>query len=93
MSINFTVVRSEDPLDETIDAFEELKAEGLIRYYGISSIRPNVIHEYTSKADIVSVMMQYNILDRRPEEEDHSSFGRTWHQRGHSRFTCKRTPN
>ena len=59
----------EDPLDETIDAFEELKAEGLIRYYGISSIRPNVIREYTSKADIVSVMMQYNILDRRPEEE------------------------
>ena len=83
----------EDPLDETIDAFEELKTEGVIRYYGISSIRPNVIREYTSKADIASVMMQYNILDRRPEEDDHSSFGRTWHQRGHSRFTCKRTPN
>ncbi|WP_312476021.1 aldo/keto reductase [Neobacillus sp.] len=59
----------EDPIEETIEAFEELKAEGLIRYYGISSIRPNVIREYVKKSSIVSVMMQYNILDRRPEEE------------------------
>lgn len=59
----------EDHIDETIEAFEELKKEGLIRYYGISSIRPNVIREYASKAHIVSVMTQYNILDRRPEED------------------------
>lgn len=59
----------EDPIDETIEAFEELKQEGLIRYYGISSIRPNVIREYTAKANISSVMMQYSLLDRRPEEE------------------------
>ncbi|MBO0960857.1 aldo/keto reductase [Neobacillus sp. MM2021_6] len=59
----------EDPIEETIEAFEELKAEGFIRYYGISSIRPNVIREYVEKSDIVSVMMQYNMLDRRPEEE------------------------
>ncbi len=59
----------EDPIDETIEAFEELKEEGFIRYYGISSIRPNVICEYVKKSNIVSVMMQYSILDRRPEEE------------------------
>ncbi|TCN22967.1 aldo/keto reductase [Mesobacillus foraminis] len=59
----------EDPIEETIEAFEELKAEGLIRHYGISSIRPNVIREYLKKSSIVSVMMQYSILDRRPEEE------------------------
>lgn len=59
----------EDPIDETIEAFEELKQEGLIRYYGISSIRPNVIREYVKKSNIVSVMSQYSILDRRPEEE------------------------
>ncbi|QHS22652.1 aldo/keto reductase [Virgibacillus sp. MSP4-1] len=59
----------EDPIDETIEAFEELKQEGLIRYYGISSIRPNVIREYINKSNIVSVMMQYSLLDRRPEEE------------------------
>ncbi|MDQ0269322.1 aldo/keto reductase [Cytobacillus purgationiresistens] len=59
----------EDPIDETIEAFEELKTEGIIRAYGISSIRPNVIREYVEKATIASVMMQYSILDRRPEEE------------------------
>lgn len=59
----------EDPIDETIEAFEELKKEGLIRYYGISSIRPNVIREYASRSRIVSVMSQYSMLDRRPEEE------------------------
>ncbi|MCM3065982.1 aldo/keto reductase [Priestia flexa] len=58
----------EDNIDETIEAFEELKKEGLIREYGISSIRPNVIHEFVKKSSIVSVMMQYNLLDRRPEE-------------------------
>ncbi|MEH7073924.1 aldo/keto reductase [Neobacillus drentensis] len=59
----------DDPIEETIEAFEELKAEGYIRYYGISSIRPNVIREYVKKSSLVSVMMQYSILDRRPEEE------------------------
>ncbi|WP_019154385.1 aldo/keto reductase [Robertmurraya massiliosenegalensis] len=59
----------EDHMDETIEAFEELRTEGFIRYYGISSIRPNVIREYVKKANIVSVMMQYSILDRKPEEE------------------------
>lgn len=58
----------EDPIDETIEAFEELTAEGYIRSYGISSVRPNVIREYVNKSSIVSVMMQYSILDRRPEE-------------------------
>ncbi|WP_100331480.1 aldo/keto reductase [Bacillus xiapuensis] len=59
----------EDPLDETIEAFEELKQEGLIRAYGISSIRPNVIREFASRSSIASVMMQYSLIDRRPEEE------------------------
>ncbi|RKL67667.1 oxidoreductase [Salipaludibacillus neizhouensis] len=58
----------DDPIDETIEAFEELVQEGTIRYYGISSIRPNVIKEYAEKSNIVSVMMQYSLLDRRPEE-------------------------
>jgi len=58
----------EDPIDETIEAFEILKGQGKIRWYGISSIRPNVIKEYVKKSNIVSVMMQYSLLDRRPEE-------------------------
>lgn len=59
----------EDHIDETIDAFEDLKQEGIIRHYGISSIRPNVIKEYLEKSNIVSIMMQYSLLDRRPEEQ------------------------
>lgn len=58
----------EDNLEETIEAFEDLKKEGLIRYYGISSIRPNVIKAFVENSNIDSVMMQYSLLDRRPEE-------------------------
>ena len=58
----------EDPIHETIEAFEILRQQGKIRYYGISSIRPNVISEYVQRSGIVSVMMQYSLLDRRPEE-------------------------
>jgi len=58
----------EDPIDETIEAFEILKQQGKIRAYGISSIRPNVIQAYVKRSNIVSNMMQYSLLDRRPEE-------------------------
>ena len=58
----------EDNIDETIEAFETLKQQGKIRHYGISSIRPNVIREYIKRSSITSVMMQYSLLDRRPEE-------------------------
>lgn len=58
----------EDPVEETIDAFELLVKQGKIRYYGISSIRPNVIRDWINRSNIVSVMMQYSLLDRRPEE-------------------------
>jgi aryl-alcohol dehydrogenase-like predicted oxidoreductase len=59
----------DDPVDESIEAFEQLVKEGKIRYYGISSIRPNVIRYWVKNSNIVSVMMQYSLLDRRPEEE------------------------
>lgn len=58
----------EDDVDEVIDAMESLKKEGLILEYGISSIRPNVIDRFLMKSKAVSVMMQYSLLDRRPEE-------------------------
>lgn len=57
-----------DPIDETIEAFETLQRQGKIRYYGISSIRPNVIREYVRRSGIVSVMLQYSLLDRRAAE-------------------------
>jgi aryl-alcohol dehydrogenase-like predicted oxidoreductase len=58
----------DDPRPEIIATFEKLQQQGKIRYYGISSIRPNVIREYVSQSKISSVMMQYSLLDRRPEE-------------------------
>ena len=58
----------EDNIDETIEAYEILLQQGKIRYYGLSSIRPNVIREFIKKSNIVSVMTQYSLLDRRPEE-------------------------
>lgn len=58
-----------DPIDEVIDAFETLQQQGKIRHYGISSIRPNVIREYLVRSRITSVLVQYSLLDRRPEEE------------------------
>lgn len=59
---------SEDNFDEISNAFEDLKREGTIRNYGISSIRPNVIKEFLTVGRPASVMMQYSALDRRPEE-------------------------
>ncbi len=59
---------TEDPIDDIIEAFEYLKKAGKIREYGISSIRPNVIREYVRRSSIICVMMQYSLLDRRPEE-------------------------
>ncbi|TDH18365.1 aldo/keto reductase [Segetibacter sp. 3557_3] len=58
----------EDPIDETIEAFTALQQQGKIRFYGISSIRPNVIRAYVERSNIAGVMMQYSLLDRRPEE-------------------------
>ncbi|WP_310550023.1 aldo/keto reductase [Paenibacillus glufosinatiresistens] len=59
----------DDPIEDTIEAFEELKRDGLIREYAISSLRPNVIREYAARSGIVSVMNPYSIVDRRAEEE------------------------
>jgi aryl-alcohol dehydrogenase-like predicted oxidoreductase len=59
----------DDPIDETIEAFERLLDMGKIRSYGLSSIRPNVIREFVNRSGIAAVMTQYSYLDRRPEEE------------------------
>lgn len=58
----------DDNREEAIDAFEILKQKGKILHYGISSIRPNVVREMV-KHNIISDMLQYSLLDRRPEEE------------------------
>ncbi|MGA2640532.1 MAG: aldo/keto reductase [Spirochaetia bacterium] len=64
----------DDPVEETVRAFERLLKDGTIRAWGISSIRPNVVRRYAAMAEsgvaaISSEMVQYSVLDRRPEEE------------------------
>lgn len=58
----------EDNFDDIIEAFELLQKQGKIRYYGMSSIRPNVIRRFAVHGGSSSNMMQYSFLDRRPEE-------------------------
>ena len=64
----------EDRAEEAVRAFERLKTEGAIRAWGISSIRPNVVRRFADfaaagSASLVSEMVQYSVLDRRPEEQ------------------------
>lgn len=58
----------DDDLPEVIDTFEQLKKDGYIRHYGISSIRPNVFMPFLQNSNAISNMMQYNVLDRCAEE-------------------------
>lgn len=58
----------QDDILESIEAFEILLKQGKIRYYGLSSIRPNVIRVHVDYSKVVGVMTQYSLLDRRPEE-------------------------
>lgn len=57
-----------DNWDNIIEVFEKLQQEGTVRAYGISSIRPNVLKTFLPQSNAKSVMMQYSLLDRRPEE-------------------------
>ncbi|HVO37848.1 MAG TPA: aldo/keto reductase [Spirochaetia bacterium] len=64
----------DDPTEETVRAFERLLKDGIIRAWGISSIRPNVVRRFAAMAEagaagLTSEMVQYSVLDRRPEEE------------------------
>lgn len=58
----------EDNMEETIAAFEDLNAQGIIRGYGLSSIRPNVIDYYINNSNIETLMLQFNPIDNRPLE-------------------------
>lgn len=58
----------EDSWNEIMETFTELKKEGKIRAFGVSSIRPNVIRKLSSFSGVSTLMTQYSFLDRRPEE-------------------------
>ncbi|HLR39043.1 MAG TPA: aldo/keto reductase [Jeotgalicoccus sp.] len=58
----------EDNIDETIATFEELKRRGIIKSYGISSIRKNVIDYYKENSNIATLMTDLSILKTQGEE-------------------------
>lgn len=58
----------DDDIDGITETFEDLQTRGLIRAYGVSSVRPNVIRKWVERSRMASVMTQYSLLDRRPEE-------------------------
>lgn len=58
----------DDNFPAIIDTFEQLKQQGYIRHYGISSIRPNVFVPFLQESNAISNMMQYSLLDRCAEE-------------------------
>lgn len=58
----------DDPWDGIFDTFQSLKSEGKIRAFGVSSIRPNVVRILLQNTEISTLMCQYSLLDRRPEE-------------------------
>ncbi|SIT03798.1 aldo/keto reductase [Alicyclobacillus vulcanalis] len=58
----------DDPFDDIVELMERFVEKGVIRAWGISSIRPNVIQRYLMGSNLATIMMQYSLLDRRPEE-------------------------
>lgn len=57
----------QDSFEDVVATLEKLVDAGKIRCYGISSIRPNVFLKYSEHANIVSNMMQFSLLDSRPQ--------------------------
>ncbi len=58
----------DDDIDASIRAMEDLKAEGKIKEYGLSSLRPNVIEYWLEHSNFSYLMTPYSLLDRRIEE-------------------------
>lgn len=60
----------EIPVEETIKALEELKAEGKIRYYGVSNFGVRDLSEFLSySTNVISNQLAYNLIWRAIEFE------------------------
>ena len=57
------------PISETMEALNELKAEGKILAIGASNISPEQIREYVKYGELDIVQGKYSILDRKIEDE------------------------
>ncbi|MDX2420391.1 MAG: aldo/keto reductase [Nitrospirota bacterium] len=59
----------ETPLAETIDAFDRLKTEGKIRWYGVSNFGKEDLTEALESGNVVTNQMAYNLIWRNIEKE------------------------
>jgi aryl-alcohol dehydrogenase-like predicted oxidoreductase len=57
------------PMEEKIGGMARLQEEGKIRFLGLSEAGPKFIRAAASKADIVSLQMEYSLLSRDLETE------------------------
>lgn len=57
------------PVEETMQALNELKKQGKIRYIGVSNFDAQLLKESLYLADIVSLQSQYSLLKRDLEKE------------------------
>lgn len=58
----------EDNKEDTINAFEDLKERKIIKSYGLSSIRKNVIDYYKKHSNIATLMTELSIINNKGEE-------------------------
>ena len=54
---------------EFVEASQRLKEQGKIRFFGLSGHNPDVLCEYARTGRFDTVMIPYNYLTRRPEQE------------------------
>ena len=57
------------PLEETIEALDQLKTEGKIRWYGVSNFGKQDLTEALESGNVVTDQMAYNLLWRNIEKE------------------------
>jgi methylglyoxal reductase len=57
------------PVSETMEALNELKADGIIRAIGAANVTASHIDEYLKYGDLDIVQCKYSILDRKVEQE------------------------
>ena len=56
------------PIEESMGAFSELRAEGKIRHVGVSNVSVEKLERARSVVPVVSVQNRYSVLDRRNED-------------------------
>jgi len=56
------------PVEDTIAALTDCRDKGLIRYFGVSNFATGLVREAGAAGDISALELQYNLLDRRPDE-------------------------